>query len=64
MANYSHILKKARRAGLKVIDYPHYSVIQDVVTGESVGVSYRTNRSHHSDRRAMSLVRRSEKRAI
>lgn len=62
MANYSQIVRRARRAGMAINDYAYYTLISDPITGESIGISRRKNRRPQSDRLAMNMVRKNETR--
>ncbi len=60
MANYSQIIRRARRAGMAINDYAYYTLISDPISGESIGISRRKSRCPQSDRRAMNMVRKNE----
>lgn len=54
----SGILRHARRAGMSIIEHPHWTQITDPDTGESAGIGNRRNKCWHSERRAWSLVQK------
>jgi len=55
-------LKRARRAGMTIVEHSYWTLITDPDTGECAGMGNRRHKSRHGERRALSLLQKREMR--